>query len=63
MTVIMADTVEALDLRRNKIRGLEITDLVYADDTVIFSSNVAGLNKILAKLEEVAGDVGLRYNK
>lgn len=63
MTVMFRDIHSELNLDRGRLGGLDYTELLYADDTVLFTTNVNAMNRLLAKIEEHASYYGLNFNK
>lgn len=63
MTVIMRDVSEEENFNRGLLDGLSFTELLYADDTVLLTTNVSTMNRLLAKVEKCANYHGLNFNK
>lgn len=50
MTVIFRDVHDDLNLKRGTLEGLDYTELLYADDTVLITNNIHAMNRLLAKI-------------
>ena len=50
-------------IRSNRIPGLDFDAVYFADDTILFSSNPAALNQLIALTETVSGKYGLKLNR
>ena len=66
MTAIMHDVREdqQLDeeLHEDRPPNQDFDEVLYADDTIIFSTNTETLQKYLHKIEEVSAEYGLNLN-
>ena len=67
MTVIFRD-VHAKDnvrdkLKHNRVLGALFDEILYADDTIIFSEDAAALEELLHAIEEEGGKYGMKSNK
>ena len=63
MTVLFRDVYDEVDLSRGRLDGLDFSDLLYADDSALFTNNVHAMNRLLLKIEEHASYYGLAFNK
>ena len=63
MTVMFRDIHKEINLERGVLHPLSFTELLYADDTVLFTNNVNAMNRFLQKIEEHAAYFGLKFNK
>ena len=63
MTVLFRDVYDEVNLSRGRLEGLDFSELLYADDSGVFTNNVNAMNRLLAKNEEHAGYYGLAFNK
>ncbi len=53
MTVIFRDVHDKLNLDRGTVDGINFTELLYADDTILITNNVNAMNRLLEKVENV----------
>ena len=63
MTVLFRDVYDEVNLSRGRLEGLDFSDLLYADDSALFTNNVNAMNRLLVKIEEHALYYGLAFNK
>ena len=57
------DIHDELNMTRGTLDPLDYTELLYADDTILITSNLNAMNRLLAKVEEHASYYGLSFNK
>ena len=62
MIVLIRDVYDEVNLSRGRLKGLDFSELLYADDSGVFTNNVNAMNRLLAKIEEHAGYYGLAFN-
>ena len=63
MTVMFRDIHSELNMSRGRVQGIDYTDLLYADDTALITSNANAMNRLVAKIEEHAHYYGLNFNR
>ena len=67
MTAIFYDIKQdrrlAANLRVDRVIGASFDEVLYADDTIIFSESPTTLGKLLRQIEEEGAKYGLRLNK
>jgi len=63
MTVMFRDIHEGLNLTRGTLEHINFTELLYADDTALRTSNKNAMNRLINKIEVNAKYFGLNFNK
>ena len=63
MTVLFDDVHEGTSFVRGRVDGLKFTELLYADDTALVTSNVNAMNRLVTKIESNAAYYGLNFNQ
>ena len=65
MTVMFHDVHEAdtIQVALKRIPGADFDEVLYADDTIIMSTDTKVINKTLAKIESEGAKVGLKLNR
>ena len=65
MTVLFHDIHENDELKtaRQRIKGTDVDQVLYADDTICIAQNERAMNRILKAIEEEGEKYGVRLNK
>jgi len=63
MTVMFRDIHDGLNLTRGTLEHINFTELLYADDTALITSNKNAMNRLIARIEKHANYFGLNFNK
>ena len=67
MTVIVADVQSnhklASETSKNRPPGMDFDEVLYADDTIIFSTEAQTVEKLLQEIEKCAEPYGLKLNQ
>lgn len=63
MHVLFEEVHGDLNLSRARLDNLDFTELMYADDTAVVTSNVNAMNRLLRSIELKAAEYGLKFNK
>jgi len=63
MHVLFEEVHGSLNLSRGRVSNLDFTEFLYADDTAVVTNNVNAMNRLLAAIDQKAGEYGLRFNK
>ena len=65
MTVMFADikTYMRGNQFKHRIQGTTFDEILFADDTISFSSNTRTINRMLRAIEEIGWKSGMRLNK
>ena len=51
------------NLEINRFPGIDFSEILYADDTVLITQDAESMNKLLDKVESEALEMGLAFNK
>ena len=62
MTVMFNDIHHGQNFTRGTLPGINFTELLYADDTALITSNVNAMNRLIALIEQHADYYGLNFN-
>lgn len=64
-TLALEDAFKSMDWKRKgiKIGGCYLNRLVFANDIVLISDNLTGVEKILNELNTASNEIGLKRNK
>lgn len=54
---------DTLQLIKQRTRGTDIDEVLYADDTICFTQTVAAMNRLLNAIEEEGTQYGLNLNR
>jgi len=65
MTCIEWDVLSKLstDAKEQRLENMDYDMVFYADDTIVFSKTIKGIEEILGHVKNISGDYGLRLNK
>ena len=65
MTCIEWDVLAELstEAKEQRLENMDYDMVFYADDTIVFSKTIKGIEEILGHVKNISGDYGLRLNK
>ena len=65
MTCIEADVLAKLstEATNQRLEHIDYDMVFYADDTIVFSKTLQGIEEILGLVQQISGDYGLKHNK
>ena len=65
MTCIEWDVLSKLstEIKEQRLENMDYDMVFYADDTIVFSKAIQGIEEILGHIKNISGEYGLRLNK